>query len=538
MGTFFGISRWTWRCPVKKDTLDLDAPELAVYSANRAALIDYATPIFGCRARAEDVVQDAYVRFAQRRRGQDEVEQPLGYLYRIVRNLAVDALRSMGADQRRRDAQRVLLPDEPSAVSPEDALIAQDALRRVDKALSDMPERMRRAFHLYRMAGLTLQQISDELGVSVPTAHRLVREATLVLMREMQADNSSHDLKRAPHHSSLGQDEAAPPVRPEDRQAMTNTFPLPDALLEEAADWLLRLREAPQDASAQADLRTWLEADPRHLEAWRLAQRMWGASAVVLAAEGAERPSSVVVLPRQPARPRPRLSVVAALAAALAAVVVLPEGLLRVQADHRTGIGEVREIALADGSTLSLGPDSAVAIGFTADRRAVTLLRGQAFFQVEPDEGRPFVVAADPVTVRVTGTAFDVTRADDGVAVAVAKGRVSVGGAGPTQDLGSGDRLSVRTDRHQTLTGTPPEDVAAWRDGRLYASGITLGEVVSQIERHHRGVIVVRGEGLRERRVTGAFDLTNPRRALRALAESHGATMRELSPFLLVLSDP
>ena len=70
-----------------------DSVRLDLFLAHRSALIDYAQPIVGCRARAEDVVQEAYLRFAaatdRERPADDRILQPVGYLYRIVRNLAV-----------------------------------------------------------------------------------------------------------------------------------------------------------------------------------------------------------------------------------------------------------------------------------------------------------------------------------------------------------------------------------------------------------------------------------------------------------------
>lgn len=155
--------------------------KLDVYVAHRAALVDYAAPIIGCRARAEDVVQEAYFRFALAAEDR-RVEQPVGYLYRIVRNLALDWLRSLGADQRRHEACHVLNSSGVAAASPEDEVLTQEALRQVERVLADMPERMRRAFEMHRIECCTLQEIADALGVSVATAHRLVRDAGVAIM--------------------------------------------------------------------------------------------------------------------------------------------------------------------------------------------------------------------------------------------------------------------------------------------------------------------------------------------------------------------
>ncbi len=76
--------------------------KLQLYLSHRAALIEYAMPIVGDRMRAEDVVQEAFLRFAPARPAPADParNQPLGYLYRIVRNLALDLTRRRLTEQR------------------------------------------------------------------------------------------------------------------------------------------------------------------------------------------------------------------------------------------------------------------------------------------------------------------------------------------------------------------------------------------------------------------------------------------------------
>ncbi len=68
------------------------------YVAYRAELVRYATPILGSREDAEDVVQEAFVRFVP-----EAAQSPSrlkSYLYRIVRNLAFDARRRRRLESR------------------------------------------------------------------------------------------------------------------------------------------------------------------------------------------------------------------------------------------------------------------------------------------------------------------------------------------------------------------------------------------------------------------------------------------------------
>ncbi len=155
-----------------------DDGRLEVYLAHRSALVDYATPIMGSRAHAEDVVQDAYFRFVRVAEVGAGLEQPVAYLYRVVRNLALDALRRRSNEQQQQ-AEPVSWQVPPGPATPEQQAVDREALHRVIQALAELPFEARLAFEMKRLGGFTLQQIAVRLGISVPSAHRLVRDAML-----------------------------------------------------------------------------------------------------------------------------------------------------------------------------------------------------------------------------------------------------------------------------------------------------------------------------------------------------------------------
>jgi len=159
---------------------------LKLFLAHRQALVEYATPIVGDRMRAEDVVQEAYLRFVPSAAGAAEASNPAAYLYRIVRNLAVDLRRRLSADSRRDGAHLVLLSTLPPAPSAEEEALQRAELRQVEAALAELPANVRRAFEMRRIGGYTLQEIADHLGVSVPTAGRWTQEALMHVTRRLQ----------------------------------------------------------------------------------------------------------------------------------------------------------------------------------------------------------------------------------------------------------------------------------------------------------------------------------------------------------------
>lgn len=162
--------------------------QLDLYLNHRTALVDYATPILGERSRAEDVVQEAYIRLS----ASPSVwllSNPRGYLYRIVRNLALDARRRLSMEQRysppSSDEAALEIPDDTPSI--EQALIAREELASVLDAFAELPERTRIALEMHRFGGYKLKEIARHLGISVSLAHKLVVQGTMHCQRRMRS---------------------------------------------------------------------------------------------------------------------------------------------------------------------------------------------------------------------------------------------------------------------------------------------------------------------------------------------------------------
>lgn len=155
--------------------------------AHRGELVNYANGIVGDVAHAEDVVQEAWLRFGAAAGGRP-IDEPVGYLYRIVRNLAIDSYR------RRMREGRIVRADDETAVgttmddapSPETAAAARDELRRLREAMAELPERTRIALEMRRFGGCKLKEIADHLGISVTLAHDIVAEGIAYCRRRVR----------------------------------------------------------------------------------------------------------------------------------------------------------------------------------------------------------------------------------------------------------------------------------------------------------------------------------------------------------------
>jgi transmembrane sensor len=198
-------------------------------------------------------------------------------------------------------------------------------------------------------------------------------------------------------------------------------------------------------------------------------------------------------------------------------------------------------VTLEGGTTVHLAAGSAIKTDFSASRRQVRLLAGEAFFDVIRNPGRPFVVDASGVKVEVTGTAFDVRLSSKVTQVELARGAVGVSfetaqQASPTV-LAPGQMLVVdRKSGAMTKSDIAPEDIGSWREGRLFVNDATIGAVVEQIQRYHAAWIAIPDVTLARQTVTGLYDLRDPDRALRALVQPHGGKVHEVSRFARIVS--
>ena len=316
-------------------------------------------------------------------------------------------------------------------------------------------------------------------------------------------------------------------------------------LLEEAMDWFMLLRDAPTDTVLVAAWEEWRQSSDDHAAAWSRICRTWAALGEMPAVspDVTRSPPEPRVTPKRSRLPRGSLGFAAAslMSAGLVAVLLGPALQLRLEADFRTGAGETQIVTLADGSRVTLAPQTALADDFNGTVRHVRLLAGEAYFEVERDPSRPFVVDARDASVRVLGTAFSVRDTGDGTRVELAHGVVALQPHRPEGvlelTLAPGDAVSVdRKGGKPELSHVEPSDIALWREGRLSVTDQPLGDVMALIQRQHPAWIMLPESDVAALRVTGLYDLADPDKALMALVAPFGLHVRAASPYLRIVT--
>lgn len=316
---------------------------------------------------------------------------------------------------------------------------------------------------------------------------------------------------------------------------MTNTYYGPNARIdrqrfEEACDWFLQLREAPESSDLVAAWLAWSRADSRNPIAFEEARALWWITRTVqgrLIKDDA-RTQSPKAVPNTSAAARTRWL---AAAAAFVAIVMGAVWALRfapsrvnhplVVSTFVTAQREHRSFHLPDGSSIEVAGDSQLTASLYRDRRQIELDRGEAYFRVARDAARPFTVTAGATHVTAVGTSFNVRAGHDLVVIAVEEGVVVVEPTAseigarrpvPLSDstaqhpirLRKGQEASVGVKTHELqVMSIEPDAVASWREGRLRFSREPLRSVVASVLASSGQTITLADPSLGELRFTG-----------------------------------
>jgi len=298
-----------------------------------------------------------------------------------------------------------------------------------------------------------------------------------------------------------------------------------DSARDGAIDWWLRQNNGPLSKREQADFAAWLASDVANKTAFEKISNITETIA-------AHRPGA------KPGRKkrRSRVKPAAAIAGAVALFFFYDDLSVYLRSDYSTGTGETKLVTLDDGSHVELDAKSAIAVHFSAGQRRLSLLEGEAWFEVSPDAARPFVVEAVDGTVTALGTAFDVAVQKTWAHVMVTQHRVAVESGGSSVIVEEGQQSSYA----KGTAAQPPEPVniehaTAWRRGKLIFRNRPLGEVVEELGRFHHGYVYIVNSALRTRPVTGVFQADDPLAALDEIETSLGVHAAYLSNYLIIL---
>lgn len=154
--------------------------------------------------------------------------------------------------------------------------------------------------------------------------------------------------------------------------------------------------------------------------------------------------------------------------------------------------GQKSEIILPDSTHIWLNSDSRLRypVRFSDTQREV-FLKGEAYFEVEKDRHKPFIVHASAIAVKVLGTKFNVKAYPDDpeIETALLEGKVSLSvmakpGKTEQVELNPGELVNYSgSGKSLVKTGFKTDEVVGWKSNRLIFRDDTFDKLVKKIER-------------------------------------------------------
>ena len=149
-------------------------------------VLNLAYRYLGDRARAEDVVQESFLKlYASRARYRPEAKFQ-SYLLRIASNLCISMLRKKRPASLTGPDDAPTEPPDPDAPDADARLLHAEMKARVRAAVDQLPERQRLAIVLNKFEGLDYAGVAEHLGLSVPATKSLLHRARMALKEVLE----------------------------------------------------------------------------------------------------------------------------------------------------------------------------------------------------------------------------------------------------------------------------------------------------------------------------------------------------------------
>jgi transmembrane sensor len=302
----------------------------------------------------------------------------------------------------------------------------------------------------------------------------------------------------------------------------------------EAADWAARIDRGPLTAGQEQAFQAWLSEDVRGMGAFG---RM---RALALSTERAKAlgpgfdPNDFAPILSYGYPRRVLLRAGGAIAATALVGTIAAWKLLRPGSRFQTGKGDMKVVALKDGSVVTLNTASEIVVNYSEKLRSVELVHGEVLFDVAKNKATPFVVTAGDTSVRVVGTSFSVRRFDAApIQVLVREGIVEVfkptAGVKPIRISANTMALAPPDDADIAARPVPAAQLhraMAWQEGQIAFEGETLAQAAAEFSRYSDTRIVIDDPALAREEIAGLFKATDPVGFAQTIAISLNARAR------------
>lgn len=317
---------------------------------------------------------------------------------------------------------------------------------------------------------------------------------------------------------------------------------------EAALKWLIRLTSGETTTQEKQDFDAWIKANPAHRQAFENIQKLWDDTKQLTY----DPKTSQVKVKRHPRGTPKRRSrrtrgdwspsvMVGAAAMAVCLVSVWWTGWHWWMISDYSTNEQPQTVHISDSVEITLDAQTAIDINRLPGKTQVTLRSGAAWFKVTAQPEEHVEVLTDQISVRSLGTEFLVEHRSPQEFVAVTEHAVEVASrSSPAQRTrlqeGYGISPNAASARLWKKTAIDPAVIGAWRHGRLIFENAPLQKVIERLDDYHPGMLLITDNSLLYQKVSGVFDIDHPERALASLQLAFPVTIRQISPYLVLIS--
>ncbi len=204
------------------------------------------------------------------------------------------------------------------------------------------------------------------------------------------------------------------------------------------------------------------------------------------------------------------------IAAAIAAVFVIGFSALYLFDNQSTELvaeNEISEHNLPDGSLISLNTHSELEYSKKFNKKTRTVaLKGEAFFKIEHNPEKPFIINTGKLKIEVVGTAFNVNAksAKGNVEVVVETGIVKIYTKKDKSDsvlLYAGDKAVFNNDKKHILKNVNNDaNYLSWKTKKLVFEKDELQHIVHTLSRTYNTKIVIKSSSIKKCTLTNEFE--------------------------------
>lgn len=307
---------------------------------------------------------------------------------------------------------------------------------------------------------------------------------------------------------------------------------------EQANLWITRLDKGLSSVEKQ-QLVAWINQDKSHYTALRRMSSLWGNISTQHELNG-------LFDTKQDKKPATDYLMKSCLAASIFSVALLTANLFNdvnklwqtptpssaqqlAYQTFSTQFGQQKQITLTDGSSVILNTNTVIEVAYSDLQRKITLLRGEAKFDVAKDRNRPFTVISGQNSFTALGTIYNVQRDNSvNMELLVKEGRVLVSKANTPRTallaairnsqtvatvnsnnmVSAGEKLAIvddRTTTKQALSIPDIEKELAWQQDMLIFDGESLAQVLSEVQRYNAVKFMPITDDIAKLKVSGYF---------------------------------